>query len=754
MGNIDVPVLVRAQRLLEAGAFLAGFRLGIEVSRPEFFSEILGVWLAGGVAVPLRETVLAGEATLRQLVEAIGEGRMGADELPCGNPIPGEETWHAIYFTSGSTGEPKAVVRGWRQALHEARCYAELLGLSSRMRCSMLVDPVFGASTKHFLGCLLTGCVQSVGKNATRHGHLLYGTPGQISAFAEEARGCFQWISMTGEACSPRAWKAAMELADKKGCVLNALGGSEFGVAANQVSDARSPMPSSFSGVPLRGKKLEVIDEEGMALRAGETGMLRVVSENLAEGYLVRDAAGLRLEPFPRMAGGRFFSTGDVGWLDEDGCFHHLGRSGKMQKRGARWIDTAPLRQALESCTGVREFVVDWPAGSLRPLVWCGLEEVSPRRLEEVSLRLMQAGLDEHLVPAELRGVRQLPRNRHGKIDLAALAKGTNEEGRAIFKMPDRIPQIAEALCKGDGEAPVFRGAESLVELGLDSLSLHELAAELSNLLQRSIPPAMLMVDLPLSSLIEKLRGKSSHAISVSRSDRGKPLLLWFGDGLASLVNGRTLEFEIVGFDYESAMQDPVWNNATGIPQLAATLLDSQADGIGNRPVFTGGFSFGALLAHEAGVVLQRRDATVAGVFLVDPPSLQARAIRTGWRWSRWRPSIWIGFLSPLRSFGLPSVRWRLAKEIRLRAREWRRRWMRHYQPSKSKIETILFSSVENLSGSLGLFQPACERLSSTPLPVKKHLDVVRDRRSVAEWSTAVCERIDREIRAREPGSV
>jgi acyl-CoA synthetase (AMP-forming)/AMP-acid ligase II len=751
--DLDSSAQGVARSLCSLASWRAGARMGLEVSRPGFFSELLGVWLAGGVPVPLRKATLNKEPALRRLVESVVEGWMGSDELSCGNNVPGEDAWHAIYFTSGSTGDPKAVVRGWRQALHEGRCYADTLGLSAGMKCSMLVDPMFGASTKHFLGCLLAGCIQSFGESASREGHVLYGTPGQISAFAEEFGGCFQWISMTGEACSPRAWKAAMKLTGIEGRILNALGGSEFGVAANQIHDARSGVPASFCGIPLQGKRLEVTDEAGTALPPGETGLLRVISENLAEGYLVRNADGFRLETFPIGAGSRFFVTGDVGWIDSGGSFNHVGRSGKMYKRGARWVDTGPLCRALESCAGVREFVVDWPAGSLHPLVWCGLEDVSAHALEEISSRILAEGLDGQIVPTELRGVEQLPRNRHGKIDLAALASPTNTlEGRfASFKISNRIPEMAEALLRGDAKDAIFHGADSLLALDLDSLSLHELAAKLSEKMQRRIPLATLLADLPLTSLIENLRNPTSHALTLLGNDRRNPILLWFGGGLASLAKPPLKSFSLLGLDYEKSMKNPVGKNSNGIHELIRILIDCHSEEIANRTVFTGGFSFGALLAHEAGLELQRRKAAVGGVFLVDPPNLEARAIRTVWRWSRWRPWIWILVLAPLQGVGLPLVQRRLVKENFLRNREWRRTWMRFYRPTPTNIETTLFSSKENSDGSLGLFRPACPRLSIQQLPAQKHLDVVRDSQSISQWTAFVRDQISRGIKEQEP---
>lgn len=744
-----------AEKLMSHKSWRVGIRLEMEVSRPGFFSEILGVWLAGGVPVPIRKSLVGPDSPLSRLALAITEGAVGADDFNCGAPIPGEEGWHAVYFTSGSTGEPKAVVRGWRQAMHEAICYAELLGLSPGLHCAMLVDPMFGASTKHFLGCLLSGCCQSFGKNALRQGHVLYGTPGQISAFAEEGNGRFEWISMTGESCSPRAWRAAAQLAAEGGRILNALGGSEFGVAANQTNPSSSVSPGAFCGVPLRDKKLEVCNEAGEALPTGETGLLRVLSGKLAEGYLAVGNHGLQLEKFPEAAGGRFFKTGDVGWLDDDGCFHLLGRAGKMQKRGARWINTSPLHRLLEFCPSLHEFVVDWPAGFLRPLVWCGLQDATESGLEAVSTKILESGLDERIVPAELRGVHRLPRNRHGKIDLAALAlkTKTEESGMATLKIPSRVSQVAGALLRGDAHSPVFRQAESLSALGLDSLAMHELAAVLSEGLGRSIPIAMLLADAPLATLMERLRGDFSPAISVLASDRTNPLLLWFGDGLATLAAAGPRDWELMGFDYETTMEDPIWKSGQGIHRLAEFLVDSHRGDIGHRPVFTGGFSFGALLAHEAGVVLKRRHAEVAGVFLVDPPSLSARAIRTGWRWSRWRPWIWITLLAPIRGTGLAFFRRRLAKEIRMRGREWRRDWMRGYSASSSAIETILFSSQENLEGSLALFGAACVRLENIRLTAQRHLDVVNKAQSVAEWTTIVRKRVTLVVKESEPSS-
>jgi acyl-CoA synthetase (AMP-forming)/AMP-acid ligase II len=748
--ELEHSARVVAEDLRSKPEWRPGFRVGLETSRTDFFFEALGVWIAGGVLVPYCAAHFSGDARLESLIHQLAEGVYGETRWTPGKSFEGERDWHAIYLTSGSTGEPKAVVRGWRQALHEAECYAKTVGVAPGMRCSMLVDPVFGASTKHFWGCLLAGCSQSFGVGALREGHVLYGTPGQIAAFAG-AGGSFQWVSMTGEACAPGAWEAAAELTQRKGWILNALGGSEFGVAANQIVRSDETRCPSFCGIPLAGKRLEILDDSGLPQVNHSTGLLQVVSEFLAEGYLTVDSHELCFEPYPRLPDGRTFLTGDVGWLDEAGHFHLLGRAGRMQKRGARWIDTSPLARALESCAGLWEFALEWPAGGFRPVVWCGIEDPTTARLEEITIGLHEAGLDEELMPAELLALPSLPRNRHGKVDLSALkgpAVGEIPE-LIVHKIPNRVALVAEALARGDAGASIFRGAASLTDLGFDSLALHELSAEISSRLQRRIPVLSLLSGDSLESLIGRLHGRFIEGVPHLQTAEDRPLLVWFGSGVASLAAMKDRSFGLLHLDHDTFSEELPWRQGLVLRDFAVSFPSLKALSSRSDAVFTGGFSFGSLLAHEAGVFLKDRGVRVRGVFLVDPPILDVRSIRSVWRWSRWRPWAWIALLSLPHRCGWRIFRKRLAKEIRMRDRERRRDMMRCYQPSSSTLETILFSSVAHLAASQALFESTTASMQVRRLSAQSHLDVVRQPTAVAEWTAGIFEQIKAECRAR-----
>ena len=259
----------------------AGWRIGravtLEADPNLFVVPLLGIWKAGGVAIPVppanspTDDVKVLEEPIRVLTQR--------EQV-----VSGDGIGHAIYFTSGSTGSPRAVLRGWRQALFEAGRYSELLGLRERMEATMLIAPWFGASTKHFLGCLLSGCLQRFGSEFPGDSDLLHATPAHLSMWVrtQVRRTRYRWISLTGEPIQPEARTAIQSLAMPDGKVLNALGGTEFGVVLNQTFPAWQPQ-NDLIGNPPTGKRVVLLSDNGTPVAPGEPGRLFVESEFVAE---------------------------------------------------------------------------------------------------------------------------------------------------------------------------------------------------------------------------------------------------------------------------------------------------------------------------------------------------------------------------------------------------------------------------------------------------------------------------------------
>jgi acyl-CoA synthetase (AMP-forming)/AMP-acid ligase II len=755
MDYAEVNVLAgEVTRLItSAPGWRAGALISLSTLDPAFPWKAIGIWLAGGVIVPFNRSATERNPSLRNAVGSVSEwvleenGNLIFREDKC----PSTPEWHGIYFTSGSTGEPKGVVRGWRQALYEAGHYASLLNAEPGLVCTMLIDPSFGASTKHFLGCLLSGCVQILASDAqtlSRGGHVLYGTPAHISSFRSSATSSFtgySWISLTGEPCSLEAWRAVRSLASADGMCLNALGGSEFGVALNMIiqTDSRTEPPSALIGQGSPGKNLTILDEEGNNVRQGEPGLLGISSPWIAEGYLDLRGGLPVFESFSSKGTYRHFLSGDVVIEEDTGSYRHLGRSGSMLKRHGTWLDTTPLREILlGSPLGITESVVVRDQSGEGFTLWVEMKSPDLTSLERVSF-LVTDGLPKGvLIPDEIIAVGQLPRNRHGKIDLRGLDAMSSSLGLLRLVPCSRIMRIASAIALSDYSSSLFRGVSKLTELELDSLEYHEIGHQLVLILGREVPMEILLSDVPLPELTSLLQEKSHSGFTCFGNSSHGRRILWFGPGAGTIIGLLGGEYEIHHWNCDWITRNQGDPGCESMVEYARRMLALSPAGTRSADFVIGGFSFGALIAHEASLLMADSGCRPKLTILLDPPDLEGRLVRTGWRWSRWRPFIlrWIlGVLAPLfpGKFGSRMQRMESMQNDGC-TREIHRSLMRHYRPSTGDNPAMLLTSREFHQASCAVFETALENLEVRPLPVDFHHQVMESSESIKSWIAAI----------------
>ena len=738
---------------------LPGWKSGTTVALPSHDAAYpwnsIGIWLAGGVIVPFNQDACEKNSELKRAVEKVAGWCFAEDGtlIRNRNQFASGDGWHAIYFTSGSTGEPKAVVRGWGQALFEAGHYASMIAPEPGNACTMLVDPAFGASTKNFLGCLLSGAVQILGADVRKlplGGHVLYGTPAHILSLSGSpvAGSAYSWISLTGEPCSQVAWQAVKSLALPEGRCLNALGGSEFGVALNMITDVSDfpDTPPPFIGTGLEGKSLSVRDGEGGLLPCGEPGLLTVISPWIAEGYLDLGNELPALKPFHGQGMNEHFLTGDVVVLSEDGFFRHLGRSGSMVKRHGRWLDTSRLRNALMSSgRGIRDFLLDVNNGSQQFRLLIEMTPTDPSSIDGIMFLITEEFGDTELMPGEVIFVREFPRNRNGKIDLAMLSslRTTAGHGGMTIRVPvSRIERIAVSISDGDFSPKIFNGANHLRDLGLDSLELVELAELLGRASGTKVPMEALLCERTLEDLASSFRGIDYRGFSrFGNPDAGKRIL-WFGAGVGSLVNHFGGECEIWHWNCDRITEGDMGKKIDSISGMTRKFLSMAPSSEQPEILIVGGFSFGAMIAQEASMILSHMGVRPRRTILLDPPDLNGRHIRSAWRWSRWRPRILRSFLHsfPESIPGRFGAWLRRMDSLQLAGciRERHRQMLRAFRPSVSVVETTLLTSREFHTSSFDVFGKCIKNLKVVALPAEYHHEVLDQHDSVKEWTAAI----------------
>jgi acyl-CoA synthetase (AMP-forming)/AMP-acid ligase II len=161
-------------------------------------------------------------------------------------------------------------------------------------------------------------------------------------------------------------------------------------------------------GRVLDDVELEIRDEDGEPLQAGEVGRVCLRSARAMRGYLGEESE----------SGERWMETGDLGYLDEGGYLFLVGRAGDMIIRGGENIAPQEVERILLSHPGVADAAVvgvpdeEWGQRVVAAVVAAPAHELSAEALIE-QCRKRLAGFKR---PERIHFVEELPHTSTGKL--------------------------------------------------------------------------------------------------------------------------------------------------------------------------------------------------------------------------------------------------------------------------------------------------------------------------------------------------
>lgn len=348
-----------------------------------------------------------------------------------------------VLFTSGSTGEPKAVEVSHRAALltvHEVlRRFAigrddVFYGVSS-LDFDLSVFDVFGAFAARATLVVPATQVRADAftwvRDVETHGVTVWNTvPSSceilLDAAGGKSLGSLRRVMLSGDWVGvdlPARVRAASPQA-----TFIALGGAtEAAIWSNcQVVDAVDPAWRSIPyGRALDGHSMFVAEQSGWPAPAGAPGEILIGGGGLAQGY--RGAAALTAERFVEhpIARERVYRTGDLGRYFPDGAIEFLGRMDRQVKLHGFRIEIGEIEAVLGGASDVERVLVN-PLGSGRGGTHHALAAfVVPRAGAGVDLdalrKLAEDRLPRYMRPSVWSVIEAVPLTANGKVDRAAL---------------------------------------------------------------------------------------------------------------------------------------------------------------------------------------------------------------------------------------------------------------------------------------------------------------------------------------------
>lgn len=397
-------------------------------------------------------------------------------------PQLGVQTVTSIQFTSGSSGEPKAVLHVNGTWLSDWILHRDRFGIVDGARVALCMPVSFAAGLNVMIGSLLSGaevtvvdprsCTPEAAADRLTDTDIVMCTPSFLQSVADAAHGRtldrVRRIVTTGEPVYGNVLRRARALAPNA-VLTNWAGSSEtLGIAHFDIWPG-DPIPAGVvpAGVAVPHKSLAVDDQ----------GRLTVTSPYLAAGYLSPASASTTFTENPD--GTRTFVTNDRARID-DGVLVVLGRMDAALKIRGYLVEPAEVEAALLDCPGIREALVVADTASEAPTLTAYVAPVPGTRTPAVAD--IRAQLHERLpawmVPNHVVLLEALPRNERGKVDRRALPAPAR--GPILPPSPGLETDIALAWARVLRLDEVGRD-ENFYALGGDSLNVQQLITALGD---------------------------------------------------------------------------------------------------------------------------------------------------------------------------------------------------------------------------------------------------------------------------------
>ncbi|NLF17510.1 MAG: AMP-binding protein [Lentisphaerae bacterium] len=162
-----------------------------------------------------------------------------------------------------------------------------------------------------------------------------------------------------------------------------------------------------------------VVDEDHRPVPPGTVGELLFARDNVIQGYWNRP--GKLEESLLEVDGRRWFNTGDLAMVDEEGFFFIKGRKKDMIIVGGENVFAAEVEAALMACEKVKEAAVKGiPATGIREslgeMIKAYVVRADPTLTEIELRRHCHKALPSYKIPHVIEFLAALPRNPAGKV--------------------------------------------------------------------------------------------------------------------------------------------------------------------------------------------------------------------------------------------------------------------------------------------------------------------------------------------------
>ena len=252
-------------------------------------------------------------------------------------------------------------------------------------------------------------------------------------------------------------------------------------------------------GKPIANTEVSIRHDDGSLSKAGEIGEICISGVGLARGY-VNDIP-LTQRFFKNKNGSRYYCTGDLGKLNDDGYLEYIGRIDNQVKINGFRIELEEIESVILKYDGINDVCVSVKKTERSESLVAFVVKYGVVDLDKLK-EFMRRYLPEYMIPSQIVIIREMKYTPNGKKDRKSLIEGmedlfdtqNNREMKCDNRLENYIVNKLEFYLQGK-----FNMADTFENIGIDSLEYVSLITEIEDEFECEIPDDMLEITLFIS---------------------------------------------------------------------------------------------------------------------------------------------------------------------------------------------------------------------------------------------------------------
>ncbi|MBN1267346.1 MAG: alpha/beta fold hydrolase [Anaerolineales bacterium] len=573
------------------------------------------------------------------------------------NPSLGPDSDAAIFYTSGTTGTPKGVLKSHRNFLYRAYIDGWYYRITPNDRVCSLFHNQHSASVGAIFIALLNGAsytpydvhrqnLHALGNFLANQKITILRSPlTLLRAYIGSIKDPvnlpeLRYLCLGGDIVDKEQITSFWNGFKGNYILTHHYALTEAGVIARHNIDRtfqfeRETIPLT-TFMPF--KEVLLLDSERKPVPVGKIGEIAIQSAFLSSGYWA-DPDQTREKYIPAPDGQRLYLSGDRGYCDADGTLYFAGRKDEQVKIRGHRVNLRIIESILKQQNGIQHPIAapyKEPHGDVA-LVACYLKQEGININTHQIRRNLREELPDWMVPSHFLAFDSYPYNAAGKVDRVLLEKEitakleqSTQSDRKILDIETTLTTIWEKYLS---VSPIDR-RDDFFDLGGHSLAAIQIFSEIEKRYGRRLPIGSLLEIRTIENLARNLApGAEPPQLVVPIKPSGNRLPLFFAPGITGDVFYIRNLLPYLSEDQPLyGLQPPGMGDSqaplSSIPEIAAELIRAVKHIQPSGPYHLAGHSFGGFYVFEMAQQLIAQGEEVGLLAILDTyvPEIQLKA--------------------------------------------------------------------------------------------------------------------------------